>query len=79
MKNWIVKFEIYLDDLFKKKEIQGRVLETYLTGGHIMFFILGENNMFYEILGTKCTLVSTSENNQNTERSERVSNNYSTP
>lgn len=78
MKNWIVKFEIYLDDLYRKEEIQGRILETYLIDGHMTFFILGENNKFYEILGTKCTLISISENNQNTERSERILNNHST-
>lgn len=78
MKNWIVKFEIYLGDLYKKTEIQGRILDNYIIDGHMKFFILGEDNKFYEILGISCTLISTSSNNQNTERSERILNNHST-
>lgn len=78
MKNWIVKFEIYLGDLYKKTEIQGRILDNYIIDGHMKFFILGEDNKFYEVLGISCTLISTSSNNQNTERSERVLNNHST-
>lgn len=78
MKNWIVKFEIYLGDLYKKTEIQGRILDNYIIDGHMKFFILGEDNKFYEVLGISCTLISTSSNNQNTERSERILNNHST-
>lgn len=79
MKNWIVKFEIYLGDLYKKTEIQGRILDNYIIDGHMKFFILGEDNKFYEVLGISCTLISTSKgNNQNTERSERIFDNHST-
>lgn len=78
MKNWIVKFEIYLGDLYKKTEIQGRILDNYIIDGHMKFFILGEDNKFYEVLGISCTLISTSSNNQNTERSERIFDNHST-
>ena len=78
MKDWIVKFEIYLGDLYKKTEIQGRILDNYIIDGHMKFFILGEDNKFYEVLGISCTLISTSSNNQNTERSERILNNHST-
>ena len=78
MKNWIVKFEIYLGDLYRKTEIQGRILDNYIIDGHMKFFILGEDNKFYEVLGISCTLISTSSNNQNTERSERIFDNHST-
>ena len=78
MKDWIVKFEIYLGDLYKKTEIQGRILDNYIIDGHMKFFILGEDNKFYEVLGISCTLISTSSNNQNTERSERIFDNHST-
>lgn len=78
MKNWIVKFEIYLGDLYKKTEIQGRILDNYIIDGHMKFFILGEDNKFYEVLGISCTLISTSSNNQNTERNERILNNHGT-
>lgn len=78
MKNWIVKFEIYSGDLYKKEKIQGRILDNYIIDGHMKFFILGEDNKFYEVLGISCTLISTSSNNQNTERSERIFDNHST-